>query len=163
VYFVGVIVDDQGTVGESNETNNTALTEPINVTAASPPSAAVIALNGSVFRTGQTIVYQATLTPGSPPAQVDIYLGALLPDGVTFFSLVESSPGVITFTLAPSPIPLLANVTLTPLVVPFPYTFLGFEPVGTYITYAILAVAGSNPLQPANQLSLAVRSFQFIP
>ena len=95
---------------------------------------------------------------------MDIYLGALLPDGVTFFSLVESSPGVITFALAPSPIPLLANVTLTPLVVPFSYTFLGFEPVGTYITYAILAVAGSNPLQFENhQLSLAVQVFEFTP
>jgi hypothetical protein len=48
-------------------------------------------------------------------------------------------------------------------VVPFSYTFLGFEPVGTYITYAILAVAGGNPLQFENQLSLAVQSFQFIP
>lgn len=162
VYFVGVIADDLGTVAESNETNNTALTGPINVTAASPPSAAVI-LNGSVFHSGQTIVYQATLTPGSPSAQADIYLVARLPDGVTFLSLVESSPGVITFALAPSPIPLFANVTLTPSVVPFSYTFLGFEPVGTYLTHAILAVAGSNPLQPANQLSLAVQSFQFIP
>jgi len=29
---------------------------------------------------GQTLTYQATLTPGFAPTQVDIYLGALLPD-----------------------------------------------------------------------------------
>ena len=44
-----------------------------------PPTAAV-ALNGEGFRTGQTITYQATLTPGSTLTLGDIYLGALLPD-----------------------------------------------------------------------------------
>ena len=44
-----------------------------------PPSAAV-ALRGEGFRTGQTITYQATPTPGFAPTQVDIYFGALLPD-----------------------------------------------------------------------------------
>ena len=162
VYFVGVIADDQSTVAESNETNNTVLTGPITVSAVQPPSAA-IALNGSVFHTGQQLTYQATLTPGSTPTQVDIYLGALLPDGVTFLSLVQSSPEVISVVLGSSPIPFLAGVTLAQTIVPFSYTFVGFEPVGTYFPYAGLAVAGSNPFQPANQLSLAVQSFQFIP
>jgi hypothetical protein len=162
VYFVGVIADDQGTVGESNEANNTALTGPITVGAAQPPSAAVL-LNGSVFHTGQQLTYQATLTPGSTPTQVDIYLGALLPDGVTFASLMQVSPGVISFALGPSPIPFSANVTLTEAVILFSYTFNGFEPVGTYFMYAGLVIAGSNPLLPENQLSVAVQSFQFIP
>jgi len=162
VYFVGVIADDQGAVAESNEANNTAVTGPITLTGALPPSA-VVALNGSAFRTGQTITYQATLTPGSAPAQVDIYLGALLPDGVTFLSLVQMSPGVVSIALGPSPVPFLANVALAPLGVPFSYTFMGFEPIGTYFTYAGLVVAGTNPLQPANQLSLALQAFQFSP
>jgi hypothetical protein len=162
VYFVGVIADDQGTVGESNETNNTALTGPITVTAASPPSAAVI-LNGSVFHSGQSITYQATLTPGSTPAQVDIYLGALLPDGITFLSLVQVSPGVISFVLGPSPVPFQSNVTLAPVAVPFSYIFAGFEPTGTYFAYAGLVVAGTNPLQSANQLSLGFQAFQLVP
>lgn len=127
-----------------------------------PPNAAV-ALNGSVFHAGQTITYQASLTPGSVPAQVDIYLGALLPDGATFLSLVQVSPGVISIALGPSPTPFLANVTLAPLGVPFSYISTGAEPVGTYFTYAGLVVAGSNPLQPANRLSLAVQAFQFAP
>lgn len=162
VYFVGVIADDQGAVTETNEGNNTAVTGPITVTAALPPSAAV-ALNGSAFQTGQTITYQATLTPGSTLILVDIYLGALLPDGITFLSLVQVSPGVISFVLGTSPIPFQANVPLTQLVIPFLYTFAGFEPVGTYFTYAGLVVAASNPLQAANQLSLAVHAFQFTP
>lgn len=122
-----------------------------------------VALSGVAFRTGQTIAYQATLTPGSTPTQVDIYLGALLPDGVTFLSLIQTVPGVISIALGSSPIPFLANVPLVPLVVPFSTTFTGLEPVGTYFTYAGLAVAGSNPLQPANQLSLGVQVFQFTP
>ena len=128
-----------------------------------PDLSAALLLNGSAFHTGQTITYQATLTPGSPPPQVDIYLGALLPDGGTFLSLVEASPGVISIALGPAPIPFRANVTLTQTVVPFSYTFGGSEPAGTYFTYAGLAVAGSNPFVPANQLSLGVQPFQFAP
>jgi len=118
-----------------------------------------------VFRTGQTISYQAALTPrATPPTQGDIYLGALLPDGVTFLSLVQVSPGVISIAVGPSPVPFLANVTLnSKAVVPFSYTFIGFEPAGTYFAYAGLAVAGTNPFQPANQLSLGVQAFQFMP
>ncbi len=122
---------------------------------------AAVSLNGSVFHVGDTITYQATLTPGPEPTQVDIYLGALLPDGVTFVSLMQVSPGVISFALGASPIPFSANVTLTEAVIPFSYTFNGFEPVGTYFMYARIVIAGSNPLLPENQLASAVQSFQF--
>ena len=133
-----------------------------------PPSptispTAIVALNGTGFRTGQTISYQATLTPGSTPVQVDVYLGVLLPDGVTFLSLVPMSAGFISIALGPSPIPFMTNVTLTPAVVPFSHTFRGLEPVGSYFAYAGLVVAGTNPFQPANQLSLGVQGFQFNP
>jgi photosystem II stability/assembly factor-like uncharacterized protein len=127
------------------------------------PPAATVALNGSAFHTAQTINYQATLTPGATLTPVDIYLGALLPDGVTFFSLIQVTPGVISTAVGPAPIPFLANVSLVPLVVPFSYTFTGFDVAGTYFTYAGLTVAGSDPLQPTNRLSLAVESFQFTP
>lgn len=126
-----------------------------------PPTAAV-ALNGSAFRTGQTITYQAALTPGST-LNVDIYLGVLLPDGVTFLSLVQTAPGTISTALGRSPVPFLTNVPLVPLVVPFSHVFTGAEPVGTYFTYAGLAVAGSDPLQSASRLSLKVQGFQFTP
>jgi hypothetical protein len=142
----------------------TGLFDPnfIAITTATPPRAEV-GLNASVFHTGQTITYRAVLTPGSTPTQVDIYLGCLLPDGVTILSLVQVSPGVISIALGPSPVPFLANQTLSPLAVPFNFTFTGPEPVGTYFPFAGLAVAGSNPFTPANQLSLAVQSFQYSP
>jgi hypothetical protein len=76
---------------------------------------------------------------------------------------METSPGVISFALGPSPVPFLANVAPGPLLVPFSYQFVGFEPGGTYVTYGGLAVAGSNPFLPANQLSLAIQPFQFTP
>jgi hypothetical protein len=94
---------------------------------------------------------------------VDIYLGCLLPDFATFLSLVQSAPGVISIVLGPSPTPFLGNVTLAQTIVPFSYTFAGFESVGIYFPYAGLAVAGSNPLISANQLSLGVQLFQFNP
>ncbi|MDD5560272.1 hypothetical protein [Candidatus Methylomirabilis sp.] len=128
-----------------------------------PTLAAAVSLNGSAFHTGQQITYQATLTPGSTPTQVDIYLGVLLPDGMTFLSFVPGPGGTITFAFGAVPVPFAANVTLTSTVVPFSYTFTGTEPVGTYYTYAGLAVAGSDPLQAANQLSLGVQAFQFTP
>ncbi len=128
-----------------------------------PVWSAVVSLNGSGFRTGQTITYQATLFPGITPPKVDIYLGALLPDGVTFLSLVQASAGVISIALGRSPVPFSANVPLTPAVVSFSHTFTGAEPVGTYFAYAGLAVAGSNPFLPSSQLSLGVQTFQFNP
>jgi len=128
-----------------------------------PDLSGEVSLNGSVFHTGQTITFQATLFPGIAPPKVDIYLGALLPDFVTFLSLVQVSPGVISIALGPAPIPFLANATLTLTVVPFSYTFTGPEPAGTYFPYAGITVAGSNPFQPANRLSLAVQAFEFTP
>ena len=128
-----------------------------------PVVSAAVSLNGSAFHTGQQMTYQATLTPGATPTQVDSYLGGLLPDGMTFASLMQVSPGVISVALGPSPIPFSTNVTLTQAVVAFSYTFNGFEPVGTYVMYAALVIAGSNPFVPANHLSVAVQSFQFAP
>jgi hypothetical protein len=127
------------------------------------PPAAAVALNGASFRTDDTVGYQATLTPGSAPTQVDIYLGALLPDGATFVSLVPSPGGAIALAFGPVPVPFSTNTALAPHVVPFLYSFAWSDPVGTYYTYAGIVVARTDPLQPANQLSLAVQAFQFTP
>ena len=123
---------------------------------------AAVALNGSAFHTGQPITYQGTLNPGFNPTQVDIYLGVLLPNGATFASFVSSQSGV-NIVIGSAPVPFSRNVTLAPLAVPFAYTFTGGEPAGTYVAYAGLAVAGSNPFTPANQLSLGIQPFQFTP
>jgi glucose/arabinose dehydrogenase len=128
-----------------------------------PPNASVT-LSGVEFRTGQSITYQATLTPASTPTMVDIYFGALLPDGVTFLSLVEAATGGISLVLGPSPVPFLAGITpAQPVVISFSRTFLGSEPVGTYFAFAGAAAAGSDPLQSINQFSLEIKTFEFIP
>lgn len=94
---------------------------------------------------------------------MDIYFWALLPDGVTFLSLQEGVGGTIVFHFGTAPVPFRGGRTPQDLAVPVSYTFWGSEPVGTYFTYAGLAVAGSDPSQPANQLSLAIQAFQFTP
>lgn len=128
-----------------------------------PTPAAAVALNASAFHAGQTLAYQASFTAGSIPAAVDVYLGVLLPDGLTLVSFVQGSPGVIAFVVGPSPAPFSANLTLASLAVPFSFTFAGSEPPGTYIAYAALTVAGSNPLLPASVISLSFQPFQFSP
>ena len=128
-----------------------------------PPTAAV-ALNfpGAVFHQGQTVTYQATLTPGSAPTQVDVYIWALLPDEATFLSLVQGPSGGIATALGASPIPFQVNVVLTQsVVVPSSHTFEGFEPIGTYFVFAALVIPGSSPLLRENHLAFAVQSFQF--
>jgi hypothetical protein len=123
---------------------------------------ATIALNGTVFHLGQTLTYEATLT-SSGSRMVDVYVGCLLPDGVTFLSAVQLAPNVISIVSGPSPHPLVTNVPLTSGTVSAVHLFNGTEPVGTYYTYAALVVAGSNPFVPTNQLALAVQPFQFSP
>jgi len=122
---------------------------------------AAVSINGSLFHLDQTITYAANLTPGPKVTPVDIYLGALMPDGVTFLSLVDGPSGTFV-ALGPSPIPFQTNVTLTQsVVVPFSYRFEGFEPVGRYVAYAHLTIPGSHPLVPEKQFSVAEQPFQF--
>jgi len=77
VYFVGVIADDQGAVGESNESNDTALTGPITVSVAQPPSAAA----AFVIR-----LYQQVLNRAPDPAGLQGHLT----DIQTFGSVVST-------------------------------------------------------------------------
>jgi len=52
----------------------------------------------------------------------------------------------------------IAALALT-LSAPFSYTLVGVEPVGNYLSYAALIVAGGNPFLPANQISVAIEGF----
>jgi len=121
--------------------------------------------NGLLFHAGQTITYHALITPGSPPSpdRVDIYLGVLLPDGVTFASFVPTPSGLLSITFGSLPVPFQTNVVLAAAMVPFSYTFAGSEPIGTYFGYGGLVRAGTDPLQPSNRLSLTVEAFGFAP
>jgi hypothetical protein len=123
---------------------------------------ATVALDGSELETGQTITYRATVNPGQDPVGVDVYLGALLPDLVTFLSFVEVTPGQLGVVFRTEPIPYRAN-SFDAILVEFEHTFGGAEPVGIYFTYAAVIVAGSDPFLPENQLSLAIKPFGFNP
>jgi hypothetical protein len=95
---------------------------------------------------------------------VDVYLGVLLPDGVTFASFVHTPSGFVAISFGSSPIPFRTDVVLTASdIVPFSYTFSGSEPIGTYFTYAGLVRTGTDLLQASNRLALAVKGFDFIP
>ena len=122
---------------------------------------AEVSLSEAALCTGRTISYQATLTPGAKPTPVDVYLGAVLPDGVTHLSLIQEPSGGTAIALGPSTIPFQANVPLAQSVIRFSYTFEGFEPDGTYVSYARLTIAGRDPFVPENQLDEAVQSFRF--
>lgn len=77
---------------------------------------------------------------------------------MSFLSLVQTAMGV-SFVVGPSPTPFLTNVPLTPRGIPVIYQLVGVEPVGTYLTYAALIAAGTDPFQSENQISVATEIF----
>jgi hypothetical protein len=124
---------------------------------------AAVTLDGSTFAAGQTVTYRGTVNPGLEPVMVDLYLGAFLSDLTAFFSLVEVAANQIGVVIGPEPVPYRTNVPVEPLSVEFAYTFGGAESVGTYVAYAVVTAAGSDPLVPENQLSLAMEPLAFDP
>jgi Right handed beta helix region len=123
---------------------------------------AAVELNGSTFETGDIVTYHATVNPGLAQTPVDIYFGIRLPDG-TLLSFVEEQPGVVGIVIGSTPVPFRANVTAVPLALPFEHEFGAFDQAGTYLAYAGLALAGSDPFLLANQVSLAVEPLLFTP
>jgi hypothetical protein len=123
---------------------------------------AAVELNGSTFETGDILTYHATVNPGLDQTPVDIYFGTRLPDG-TLLSFVEEEPGVVGIVVGSTPVPFRANVTAVPLALPFEHQFGAFDQAGTYLAYAGLALAGSNPFLLANQVSVAVKPLLFTP
>jgi hypothetical protein len=124
---------------------------------------AAVGLNETLFAAGDDIAYEGTVNPGLTPTLVDIYLGALLPDLVTFLSFVEPEPGVLGVSFGSKPVPYRTNATAAPLAIRFERTFDGSEPLGVYYTYAALIAAGRDPMNPANQLSADIRTFELVP
>jgi hypothetical protein len=124
---------------------------------------AAVGLNETRFSAGDSITYEGTVNPGLTPVQADLYLGALLPDLVTFLSFVELEPDVLGVSIGPRPVPYRANTPVGPLAVRFDYFFGGTEPLGVYYTYAALIAAGQDPMTPANQLSADIQTFELAP
>jgi hypothetical protein len=133
------------------------------VRSAGQPSVDVF-LNNDTFVFGGNLVFRTTFSPGTTPAQVDLYVGVLAPDLVNFVSLLQGPGGGIGgASVGHVPVPYASNVTLSDLVVELQHVFSDVEPLGTYYAYAAIVVAGASPLVPANHLGAAVRPFQRVP
>jgi hypothetical protein len=75
-----------------------------------------------------------------------------------------SSGGLIVAQLGPAPIPFGTNFQVQNFAGQvFERTLDGSEPAGTYEIKAILALPGTNPIVPANQLGAGTASFTFAP
>jgi hypothetical protein len=106
-----------------------------------------ITLNGTAFRSGQTMSVTAKLTPGTVAAPVDAYVIVQLPTG-GYLSL-QLGGGLVQ-----------GIVPIARGLVPFPYegtlasyTFGGAEPLGTYKWYALLTRPGKFDETVSEQLT----------
>ena len=118
------------------------------------PSITVAASNGG-FRTyniriGGKIFMETTLsvTEFIPFLHVDVYVGAILPDG-RFASWV-GDPQAPTLVTGAAPVPLVANVVPAATTYYFrpAYTFTAADAQGWYWLYGIVTRAGTDPLLP---------------
>jgi hypothetical protein len=123
---------------------------------------AAVEVGGPAFGKGQTLTYEATLNPGVTSGPVDVYFGALLPDLVTFLSLVLEA-GQVRAVAGPAPSPFLASASPGAVRMVQEHTFDSSEPLGTYFAYGAVVKAGLDPLDPANHLRLEVRAFHVDP
>lgn len=117
----------------------------------------MIALDRSLYRTGDTLHLSATLQPGSALNTGDAYVfAALPPDWSTQLSLIPAVGGGFTDTEG-----------LHPLALGFPipsssgefynFTFSGAEPPGIYLVLGVLTLPGQTPLSlDANHLDQTI-------
>jgi len=126
----------------------------INVTVNAPVVSTVgLSLNGTAFRTGSAMTLTVATVASIPGTNADVYVALQLPDGTLLVMQPDGS-----FSTAVTP--LLSNFPVPDFTGPiFNYTFIGTEPVGTYIWYAMLAQPGTLNIIG----SLAVAPFNFVP
>jgi ELWxxDGT repeat protein len=96
----------------------------------------VLTLNGATYRTGDTLLATATLTPGATPLLVDAYVVVQVPSGA-FLSLTPQGliPGLVPFAAGFVPVPFGGELLR--------YTFTGGEPPGPYTWMTALTHAGT--------------------
>jgi hypothetical protein len=139
------------------------------------PPALALQLNQTVFTTGQILRVTLGLSNPGPLLTTDVYVGAIMPDGVNTLFLTNFSPlaGVAT-TLNSDPrtfAQLLRNVTWPAglrATQPdyFTYTFTGLEPSGTYhflVAWTKPDSLGDGRIDAGDVLALAWTPFVFTP
>ena len=134
-----------------------------------------LSLNQTAFRNGETLRVELDARTFATAFTADVYVGVLLPDGVTVFFITSRSPlnGVVTRLDADARTfpPLLASVqlpqgldiTLMDFLV---YPFAGGELAGSYAVFAFLTPPGAftdGRMDPDDVVEIDVRSFVFSP
>lgn len=85
------------------------------------------------------------------PGGIDVYVGAILPDG-RFASWV-GDPQKPSVSTGPAPVPFLVNFTPADATYNLNQQLSSTDPRGWYTLYGIIVSAGANPLDPNRWLS----------
>ena len=134
----------------------------------SPPSVALL-VNHTTLAPNQTLTVGIQVDNPGPAQVVDLYIGAILPDGVT---MAFVTPGAIhvrsihepeTWTpfVADATMPEALHLTINPL---FSYTRPGAEGPGTYLFFVVLTLPGvfdDHVLDDGDLLALGVQPVLF--
>ena len=96
-----------------------------------------LTLNQTSFRPGETLVLNATVTPGATPVVADVYVAVQLPDGTLLFLLGDGSISPVLQPIVQSwPVSSFTGQI-------FQYTFSGGEPTGNYAWLAAFTQPGT--------------------
>ena len=85
------------------------------------------------------------------PGPIDVYVGAILPDG-RFASWV-GDPREPSLRISAAPVPFLANLTPVDATYNLNVRFSSTDPQGWYTLFGIIVPAGADPLDPDRWLS----------
>ena len=139
------------------------------------PVTLTLGLNQAMFRAGETLRVRLGIHHQGPSVTMDVYLGILLPDGVTVFFVTSLAPldGVVTRldtdprTFAPLAasfeFPPELDVTLEDF---FVYTFTGGESPGSYTIFTLLTPPGAftdGQVDAGDLLGLTLQPFTVSP
>ena len=145
--FPGTIGGAQPSAGGSNDAFVARLTASLALAGASLD--ARVSVNQATFAVGQTVTTSFLITNAGMAADADLYVGALLPDGVTVITWTTSG-GVVAGTVADvrSLRPYATRVALpAPFSMDrpnfFSYQRTGTEPRGRYVFFVFAATAGA--------------------
>ncbi len=128
-----------------------------------PTPSARVCTDRPSYGSGQTLVLSVSLRQGASSNSGDAYLFTQVPGTTIFVSLVLSG-GQLAPQFGPAPVPLATGFPVPDFAGGvFEFLFGGSEPAGTYDINAILALAGTDPNIPGNQLAVGTTSFTFAP
>jgi len=160
-YTGSVVVSAPGAAGSP-------LTIPVSL-AVTPPTAplslptAKVCTDRTTYRTGDILHVSLSLRQGVSSNYGDAYLFAPVPGSSSFVSLVPVG-GVISPVIGNEPIPFGTGFQVPDFAgTVFDRPFDGTEPPGVYEVSAVLALPGSVPTVPANQLAIGLGSLTFAP